>query len=268
MNTKLLATLFLLLCYFTTVFANSDDSYKKIQTKGTFIVGLDETFAPMGFRDKNGQIIGFDIDLAKEVARRLKVKIVFQPCVWDSIFFELKNSNIDAIWNGMTISEERKIKVLFSKPYMTNKVVVLVNKNSDIKRLADLNGKKVAAQSGAPAVDYIQNYKGSDFKPTTLKKLVQYPDNPMALYDLIKGGVDAVAVDEIFADYYTKMQKLKFRKLSGFLGKQQFGIAFRKNEVALRDKVQSALDSMIQDGTAAKISKKWFDRNIFSVKEF
>jgi polar amino acid transport system substrate-binding protein len=251
---KIITTIFIMFFSMVTVFAD---------TGKTFVVGLDDTFAPMGFKDKNGQIVGFDVDLAKEVASRLKLKIIFKPCVWDTIFLELKNGNIDAIWNGVTMNPEREANALFSKPYMTNRVIILVNADSNINKLADLKGKKVAAQAGAPAADYIAKYKGKDFNPATLKELVQYPDNSTALFDLANKGVDAVSIDEIFADYYMKNSKVKFKKVSGFFTVEQDGIAFRKNDVELRNKVQGALDSMIKDGTASKISEKWFGRDVF-----
>jgi polar amino acid transport system substrate-binding protein len=162
------------------------------------------------------------------------------------------------------MNEERQANALFSKPYMTNSVVIVVNEKSSINKLADLKGKKVAVQAGAPAATYVQNYQGAGFNAKMLKELVQYPDNAMAFYDLKKGGVDVVAVDEIFADYYIKTQKLRLRRLPDFIAKEQIGIAFRKNDTTLRDKVQEALDSMIKDGTAARISMKWFGRDVFS----
>lgn len=262
---KLLIIISITSIFITSTFAASDDSLQKIKTKGTWVIGIDETFAPLGFRDKNGQIVGFEIDLAKEVGKRLEIKTIFQPCVWDSIFMELQNGNIDAIWNGVTINDERKAKALFSKPYMNNRIIIVVNQDSNINKLSDLNGKKIAAQAGAPAVDYVKNYKGNTgFNPSTLKELVQYPDNLTALFDLRKNGVDAVVVDETFADYYMTMQGVKFRKLTDFFAVEEDGIAFRKNDIAFRDAVQTALDSMIKDGTAAGISNKWFGRNIFA----
>lgn len=261
--TKVLAVLFALFCFVSIAVAKTDDSWARVLTKGSLVIGMDDTFAPMGFRDKNGQITGFDVDLAKEVGKRLKIKIIFQPCVWDTIFLELKNGNIDAIWNGVTINAERKANALFTKSYMSNKIIILANSRSSITKLADLNGKKVAAQAGAPAVDYVKNYRGADFNPATLKELVQYPDNQTALYDLKNGGVDAVVLDETYADYYMNLQKDKFRKISGFGVSEENGVAFRKNDVALRDKVQAQLDEMIRDGSAAKISKKWFGEDVF-----
>ena len=84
-----------------------------IKVKGKLVIGLDDTFAPMGFKDEKGEIVGFDIDLAKEVAKRLGVEAEFKPTEWSGIVFELKGKKIDVVWNGMTITEERKAQIAF-----------------------------------------------------------------------------------------------------------------------------------------------------------
>ena len=94
-----------------------DLSVERVQKKGELVVGLDDTFAPMGFRDEKGEIIGFDIDLAKEVGKRMGVKVKFLPCDWDGIILSLNSKKIDVVWNGMTITEKRKEQINFSKPY-------------------------------------------------------------------------------------------------------------------------------------------------------
>lgn len=234
--------------------------------KERFVVGLDDTFAPMGFRDQNGEIVGFDVDLAREVGKRLNLSVVFQPCVWSSVFLELKGKNIDAIWNGVSINPARKKQALFSKPYITNRMVIVVAERSKDKILkkSDLKGKKVAVQSGSPAYDYVKSYSGKDFNSAALKELVQYPDNYTALLDLAYGGVDAVVMDEIVADYYVAKKKNGLLKIADDFAKEKYGIAFRKEDVVLRDKVQRVLDEMKRDGTAKKISQKWFGRDVFS----
>ena len=118
-----------------------DQSWDKIKEKGELVLGLDESFPPMGFRDEDNNIVGYDIDLAKEVASRLGVKLILQPINWDSKDQELKTGNIDCIWNGFSINEERKQNILFSDPYMKNNQVVVVTADSNFKTLADLKGK-------------------------------------------------------------------------------------------------------------------------------
>ncbi len=268
MKVKLLVVATLIFCcsIFTTILAGGDNSFEKVHSKGKLIVGLDDTFAPMGFKNENGQLLGFDVDLAKEVGKRLGVEVVFKPCAWSQIFSELNKGNVDAVWSGVTINEKRKVSMLFSNPYMTNRIVVLVDKNSNINKIADLNGKVVAVQVGTTAIDHIKNYQGADAKPLTIKKMVQHPNGLSPLVDLVKRSVDAVVADEVFADYYANVKDYRFKKLTDFFSEEQYGVAFRKNDVTLCDKVQLVLDEMIKDGTAAQIGKKWFGRNVFPGK--
>ena len=127
--------------------ANADIQAKKI------IMGLDDTFAPMGFRDESGELVGFDIELAKEVAKKLDVEIEFQPIDWSMKETELNTGNIDLIWNGYSITEERKEKVAFSTPYLANSQIVVTLADSSIVKLADLEGLAVAVQAESSAVD-------------------------------------------------------------------------------------------------------------------
>ncbi|MDR1057598.1 MAG: amino acid ABC transporter substrate-binding protein [Coxiellaceae bacterium] len=248
-----------IILFFRTTNSNVSDgdlSWEKVQKKGSLIIGLDDTFAPMGFRDKEGQIIGFDIDLAKEVAKRLNLELIFQSCIWNSIFMELNGNKIDLIWNGVSMSDGREQQALFSRPYAVNRMVIVIAEKSlhRIKSRSDLNDKKVAVQSGSPAFDYVKRYQ--------IKELVQYPDNYTALLDLQYGGVDVVVLDEIVADYYITQRRAKLVKLRDSFTKERYGIAFRKSDRALRDKIQEILDAMEQDGTVVKISEKWFGKNM------
>ena len=115
---KFLMSLVLMVCVFVSSFG-ADKSLETVKEKGYFIVGLDATFAPMGYRDESGEIVGFDIDLAKEVAKRMGVEARFKPCEWDAIIFDLRSKNIDMVWNGMTITPARAKQVAFTKPYLS-----------------------------------------------------------------------------------------------------------------------------------------------------
>lgn len=111
------------------------------------VVGLDDTFAPMGFKNDKGEIVGFDIDLAKAVGQKLGIPVEFKSINWDSKVIDLNNKNIDLIWNGLTITDERKKEVLFTNPYLQNSQVVVTKAGSTVLTKADLKGKVVAAQS-------------------------------------------------------------------------------------------------------------------------
>lgn len=170
-----------------------DDSLQKIKDKGEIILGLDVGFKPMGFYDDAGNIVGFDIDLAKEVASRLGVALKLQPIDWNSKEMELSAGNIDMIWNGMSITPERAESMNISKPYLNNRMVIVAAADSSIASKADLSGKKVAAQAGSSALECI-NAEPDVAATFTIN---EYPDNPTAFLDLKAGRVDALVVDEV-----------------------------------------------------------------------
>ena len=124
----------------------ADKSWEKVEEKGEFILGLDENIPPMGFRDENGEITGFDIDVANEVCSRLGIKLIVQPINWDAKEQELNTGNIDCIWNGFTINDDRKKNILFSDPYMNNRQLLVVKEDSPYNTSTDLEGKKLGLQ--------------------------------------------------------------------------------------------------------------------------
>jgi polar amino acid transport system substrate-binding protein len=236
-------------------------SWSSIEDKGSFTLGFDQAFPPMGFKDESGEFVGFDIDMAKEVASRLGVELILQPINWDTKTVELDNGNIDMIWNGLTINENNKKDMLFSDPYMNNRQIVVVAADSGIKTIADLTGKVVAAQidsSGLAAIEAQPDVMA------TFADLIQAPDYVEAFMELKQGTVDAVVVDEIFGRYHISQENATdtYSVLDEGLGDEQYGIGFRMGDQAFRDKIQETLAAMIADGTAAEISQKWFAENI------
>jgi len=177
-----------------------DESLQKIKDKGYFIVGLDDSFPPMGYRDENNEIVGFDIDLAKEVAKRMGVEVRFQPIDWNSKELELDGGKIDMIWNGMTITDERVAAMYFAKPYLANTQVVIVPVDSPIQTKADLAGKKISIQEGSSAVDAVT----ADDIYEQIGELVYFGNNQEAYSDLKIGRVDAFVVDRVAGSYILK----------------------------------------------------------------
>ncbi len=238
---------------------SGDNSLADLQKRGTFVLGLDDSFPPLGFRDENNEIVGFDIDLAKEVASRLGVEFKAQPIDWSAKEQELNTGKIDCIWNGFTITSERQEALSFTKPYLDNAQVVVVRAGDKISALADMAGKTIGLQSGSSASDAV------DADPTfknALKGIVEFKDNITALNDLEIGGVDGVVMDSVVANYSIKTTGKPFVVISEGLSPEEYGVAFRKSDVQLRDKVQSILEDMAKDGTVAKISTKWFGSDI------
>jgi len=239
--------------------AGEDHSLDYILDKGELVLGLDDSFPPMGFRDDNGEIVGFDIDLAKEATSRMGVDLRLQPIDWDAKILDLNSRDIDVIWNGLTITPERQEKIEFSKPYIANRQIVIVQAGSGIDTKADLDGKKVGIQLGSSAEDAVR----SDMETmNSFEDLYKYQDNVQALMDLEVGRIDAVVVDEILGRYYISKRPDTFSVASDFFAAEEYGIGFRKGEKALVAEVDRILDEMVQDGTAAEISLKWFDEDI------
>ena len=225
------------------------------------VVGLDDNFPPMGFKDENNEIVGFDIDLAKEATKRLGREVEFKAIDWSSKEAELKSGRVNVLWNGLDITDKRKENMLFSDPYMDNRQIIFVKKGATgITDEQSLAGKTVGTQSASTAEEYID---GSDFFKNKVKEVKKYSDFVSAFMDLENGRVDAVIGDEIVGRYYMSKHPDTIDAVDVAVGPvSQFGIAFAKDNQKLRDDVQKVLDEMVKDGTVAKISEKWFGKDI------
>jgi polar amino acid transport system substrate-binding protein len=254
---RILAALCLAALHVTALAA--DTSLKTVGGKGKLVLGLDDSFPPMGFRNDDNQIVGYDIDVAREVARRLGVQLVPQPIDWNAKEQELNTGKIDCIWNGFTITDERKKAMAFTKPYLRNAQVVVVKKGSGYSTLASLKGKQVGLQAGSSAAEALE--AATAFR-ASLKNVVEFKDNLTALMDLEARGVDAVVMDLIVAEDNIKRSGKAYAVLQESLAPEVFGVGFRKNDLALRDAVQGALEAMAADGTLAKVTTRWFGSDI------
>lgn len=227
---------------------------------GVFKIGLDPEFPPMGYRDTEGNYVGFDIDLAKEVAKRLGMEFEAVPINWGAKNMELGTGNIDCIWNGFTMTG-REGDYLWTSPYVTNAQVIVVNEKSDIKTAADLAGKVLALQQGSTAENALNSR--ADIKDSLANTLF-VADNVSALNELKAGGADAVLVDEVVADYY--IAKNPGLKVIDSIAQESYGVGFALGNSALRDKVETTLQEMAKDGTMKKISEQWFGKDITTIK--
>jgi len=236
-----------------------DNSLQNIMNKKKLVMGLDDSFPPMGFRNERNEIVGYDVDLAKEVARRMGVELVLQPIDWAAKEQELNTFQIDCIWNGFTITEERKKNVLYTPPYLRNAQVIVVKGNSPVQSLRDLAGKTVGTQSGSSSVEAIDDTP--EFK-ASLRNIVLYQDFLTALMDLDVGGIDGVVIDLVVANDNINRSGKPFRILRETLEDEEFGIGFRLGERALADKVWATLLEMARDGTVARIATQWLGADI------
>ncbi|MCF0215529.1 MAG: amino acid ABC transporter substrate-binding protein [Fibrobacteraceae bacterium] len=235
--------------------AQGDASLDKVKSAGVFVLGLDDSFPPMGFRDKDNNIIGFDIDLASEVCARLGVTLKTQPISWDAKEQELNTGKIDCIWNGLSVDPARAAAMNLSSPYLKNRMIFTV-KDKSLANLAALAGKKIAVQNGSTAQKLLE---ASDAGKSA-KEIVPFDDNQTALMDLEKGGVEAVFLDEIVARYWIVQNGKDYVVMEEGLSDEEYAIGFRKNDQKLRDAVDSLIKAMQADGKFAEISSKWFGK--------
>ena len=249
---------FILAMILTLVAAcGADEKSEGASGKDSLIIGIDDTFAPMGFRNDNNEIVGFDIDLATAAAEHMGVDVKFQPIDWSTKESELSSGRIDLIWNGYTVTEERKEKVLFTKAYLENAQVVMTLADSKIATLKDLADKQVGIQALSSALDALNANPISE-KVT----LNEYKDNVLALTDLKAGRVQAVVIDKVVGEYFMTQQADTFKILEESLAPEQYAVGVKKGNEELLEKVQAALDAMNEDGTSAEISTKWFGEDI------
>lgn len=227
-----------------------------VKERGKLVVGLDDQFPPMGFRDEKGNVVGFDIDLATAVSEKMGVEVELKPIVWDTKITALNQGEIDVIWNGFTITPEREKDVLFSDPYLENSQVIIVKNDSGINNMADLTGKQVGLQLDSSAQGAVEKF------PEVLesfKNLRKYEDNIQVLMDLELGGIDAAVMDSVVAEYQIKVNDYDFKILEEDFGDELYGIGARKTDDSLVAEINKALNEIKTDGSYDEISNKWFD---------
>ena len=248
--------LFLLLAGFTLAACGNDNT---ADSQKTITIGMDETFAPMGFLDDNNEIVGFDVDLAKETMSRLGYGVTFQSIDWAMKETELTTKNIDLIWNGYAITPERAEKVLLSEPYLTATQAIFVLKDSDIQKKSDLEGRLLSTQQSSSSIDKIKE-DASGIYDKLGGELVLYPTNNNSFMDLEAGRVDAIVVGSTYGRYYVKQagKEAVFRVLEEDFGEDQMAVALRKEDTELKKEIDDTIAEIKADGTYDEIYEKWF----------
>ena len=259
---KRIFTVLILITILFTGCINDADNSKKV-----LVIGLDDEYAPMGFRNDKGELVGFDVDLAKELAKRMDIEFKFQPIDWDKKKEEITSGNIDILWNGTDITDERKEYMIYTRPYMDNRQILLVKKGNDqnIHTEGDLEGKIVGTQAGSSSRNYVD---GNTKLKNSFKEFKTYLNFKQAFADLENGAVDVLICDEIAGRYEISKIPQKFEVIEDTIGSVcEIGIGFRKEDVELRDKVQKIFNDMVADGTTKKISEKWFQADLIKYRK-
>lgn len=226
----------------------------------TLRVGVDNTYPPMEFTNDKSETIGFDVDLANEIAKKLNMKIEWIPTAWDGIFLALDTDKYDCIISSVSLKADRLENYEFTKPYIANAQVIVVSAGTDsIKEPKDLAGKKVGVQLNTTADESTVKYSAEvKFETTKYDQIIQ------CFSDLKAGRLDAVVVDEVVARDYVAKDKESYKVTSAKLTNEPIGVCFKKGNTALRDKVQKAIDELKAEGTLKTLSEKWFGEDITS----
>ena len=226
------------------------------------VIGVDDEFPPICFRNEKNELVGFDIDLAKEAASRMGVDVEFKPIAWNKKREEITSGKIDMIWNGLDITEDRKEYMIFTKPYMDDRQIILVRKDSDfnIHSEGDLEGKIVGTQAGSTSDCYINQ---DEQLKNSLKAYHTYDKFYEVLTALKNGEIDVLVCDELIARYEKNKNPDELELIGIKIGTiMKTAIGLSKDNVALRDEVQNVFDQMVADGTAKKISMEWFNADL------
>lgn len=238
--------------------------WEYIQDKGELVVGLDDTFAPMGFRDESNNLVGFDVDMANAVGEILGVTITFQPIDWDSKELELNSKRIDVIWNGLSVTPERMENMSMSKMYLNNSNILMTfSPEVVIDKEEDLANYKIGTQADSSALHVMQS---SDKFDLYAENVSEYRTFDEAILDMQAGRVDCIVVDQVLGEYKNSKMDEKMTVCNFNFGDDFFAIGARKADTTLTDKLNEALQQLIDEGKAAEISNKWFGKDIVILK--
>lgn len=225
----------------------------------TYIVGAGGTYRPFEYENSNKQLEGFDIDIIKAIAdvEDFNIQLINTP--WEGIFATLDSGERDIIISGITITEQRKNAVDFTAPYFPAEQVIVTQQDSAIASLADLSQHTVGVVNGSTADIVVSKVLGRN--STSIRR---FDNTPLLLQELYEEGIVAAIGDVGVVKFYIKMHPGKDFSLvyDNNFQQQFFGIAVAKGNDELRNKLNSGLKTIIDNGTYAKIYEKWFDSNV------
>ncbi len=264
---KIIATILLLALSATFILSGCGQKgdadlsgWEYIESKGKLVVGLDDTFAPMGFRDTDGNLVGLDIDLATEVGKILGVEIEFKPIVWNTKETALAQKTVDCLWNGMSATPERQEEMALTKKYLNNRIIIMaLSDDVKVTSAADLQNYKIGTQAESAALEVMEANSDYDiFKDNIL----EYDTYDEALLALTSGRVDCIVVDEVLGEYKNSRLEEKMVVCDYNFGDDYYAIGCRKGETDLADKISDAIATLIENGKAKEISEKWLGRDL------
>lgn len=257
-----------LLLIFTAILGFFILGTEDTQAKDTFTVGLDDTFAPMGFRNEEGELVGFDIDLSTEIADRLGYTFNYQPIDWSVKEQELNSGNIDMIWNGYGVTPEREELVLMSDVYIEDTQIIVTRADADpIESLDDLIGQKITTQSSSTALQIMEAEWPQEVLDG-IDELVLYPNYNNSFLDLDAGRVDAVVVGGVYGNYVVNLRgEENYNVFLDESAVEPMAVGLRKSDTDLAAQINATLADMKNDGTYDEIYSKWFGSGGLAAEE-
>jgi len=218
------------------------------------VVGSSATYRPFAYENPNKEIVGYDVDIIKAVAQKagLQIKIVNTP--WTGIFAALNNGDVDLVISGVTINDKRKQSYDFTTPYFEARQLIAVSRDSSVKNLKDLAGKKIGVVNGSTGDDIASREFGK-----TNPDIRRFESTPVVISELVNTGLDAAIGDNgVIAFRVQEHKQLKTVSDPSF-PKEFFGIVVKQGNKALLDKLNTGLAAVKADGSYAQIYKKWFN---------
>ena len=218
-------------------------------------VGMEGTYAPYTYHDTNGDLTGYEVDVANAIGKKIGYKVEFVETKWDSMFEALDAGNFDVVMNQVTITDERKAKYAFSTPYVFSKPVLIVSsKNNDIKTFQDVKGKK-AAEGLTSNFNQIAKSYGAE--------IVGQDEFSLAMECVLSGEADCAINDQLTYAYWKHVKDDKDTKIVAESNDvSQSAIVMKKGNDELLNKINDAISELLKDGTISSISQKYFSMDI------
>lgn len=248
--------------------ASSESDWAYIQDKGVLTIGV-TNYPPMNYLDDNNEWTGFDTEFAQAVGESLGIDVEFVEISWEAKETELASKNIDVLWNGMCITEDRKEMWEVTAPYMYNTQAMVMKADKEAEIMADITGKKVVAEAGSTGEEKVTGAMDDASDPTVEVIAKDYFANAeytgvesmaTALMDVQMGAADVAVVDSVIAQGMIESEGSQFADLvinmDNKFGDQYFGIAFRKGSDACA-KVEEAIASLRENGKLTEIADKY-----------
>ncbi|MBC7954571.1 MAG: transporter substrate-binding domain-containing protein [Cytophagales bacterium] len=220
-----------------------------------YVVGTDAAYAPFESQNEKGEIVGFDIDVVKAVAKKAGIEVKFVNTPWEGIFKTLDQGDRDMLVSAVTITDERKQSNDFSNPYFDAQQLIAVKGNSKISKFDDLKKLKVGVQTGTTGDEVVSKLQGK-----TSTNIKRFESTPLALKELESGGVDAVVADNgVVINYVTNNAGSKFKTVADkAFAPEQYGLVVKKGNADLLGKLNKGLADVKADGTYDQIYAKYF----------